>query len=173
MFTYSDNTNYNLNFYYFIVPIFNWDVIYSAAIIHVSDVSDGIFTCRVQRRSQRPLSMKRLNLRYLLQWLICVESCGCEKPLRGECNCLQIESTRNLQPVKPRILSLISSAYNLLFWGAWLSWHLRASKKMWTLLVWKLINLLHRCLVTVRHIPVEHFFLNSGWDSFPWRQVAH
>jgi hypothetical protein len=47
MFAYSDNTNYNLNFYYFIVPIFNWDIIYSA-IIHVSDVSDDpdeIFAC--------------------------------------------------------------------------------------------------------------------------------
>jgi hypothetical protein len=37
MFTYSDNTNYNRNFYYFIVPIFNWDIIYSA-MIHVSDI---------------------------------------------------------------------------------------------------------------------------------------
>jgi hypothetical protein len=42
MFTYSDNTNYNLNFYYFIVSI--WDFIYSA-IIHVSDVSDGNYSC--------------------------------------------------------------------------------------------------------------------------------
>jgi hypothetical protein len=39
---------------------FNWFFIYSA-IIHVSDVSDdpdGIFACRIQRWSQRPLSMK-------------------------------------------------------------------------------------------------------------------
>jgi hypothetical protein len=46
---------------------FNWDIIYSA-IIHVSDVSDdtdGIFACWVQRRSQRPLSTKHQNLRHL------------------------------------------------------------------------------------------------------------
>jgi hypothetical protein len=46
LFTYSDNTNYNLNFYYLLLQ-FNWDFIYSA-IIHVSDVSDdpgGIFAC--------------------------------------------------------------------------------------------------------------------------------
>jgi hypothetical protein len=36
---------------------FNWDFIYSA-IIHVSDVSDGIFACWVQRQSQHPLSTK-------------------------------------------------------------------------------------------------------------------
>jgi hypothetical protein len=42
---------------FFILLISPWDLIYSA-IIHVSDVSDGIFACRVHRRSQRPLSTK-------------------------------------------------------------------------------------------------------------------
>jgi hypothetical protein len=61
MFTYSDNTNYNLNFYYFIVSIllrFHLFLNYS----YVSDVSDdldGIFACRVQRQSQHPLSTKQ------------------------------------------------------------------------------------------------------------------
>jgi hypothetical protein len=58
MFTYSDNTNYNLNFYYFIVSIYLWFHLFGN-FSYVSDVSDGIFACWVQRRSQRPLSTKQ------------------------------------------------------------------------------------------------------------------
>jgi hypothetical protein len=39
MFTYSDNTNYNLNFYYFIFPIYLWFNLFGN-YSYVSDVSD-------------------------------------------------------------------------------------------------------------------------------------
>jgi hypothetical protein len=61
MFTYSDNTNCNLNFYYFIVSIsliFNLFGNYSY-VSDVSDDTDGIFACWAQRRSQRPHSTKQ------------------------------------------------------------------------------------------------------------------
>jgi hypothetical protein len=55
---------------------------------YVSDVSDdlyGIFACWVQRRTQRPQSMKQPEFALSQQWLIRVEYCGRAKPLRGEC----------------------------------------------------------------------------------------
>jgi hypothetical protein len=57
MFTYSDNTNYNLNFYYFIVSIYLGFHLFSnySYVSDVSDDPDGIFACRVQR----PLSTKQ------------------------------------------------------------------------------------------------------------------
>jgi hypothetical protein len=48
MFAYSDNTNYNLNFYYFIVSIYLRFHLFGGNYSYVSDVSDdpdGIFAC--------------------------------------------------------------------------------------------------------------------------------
>jgi hypothetical protein len=47
MFTYSDNTNYNLNFYYFIVSIYLRFHLFSnySYVSDVSDDPDGIFAC--------------------------------------------------------------------------------------------------------------------------------
>jgi hypothetical protein len=55
MFTYSDNNNYNLNFYYFIVSIYLRFRLFGN-YSYVSDVSDD--PDGVPRRSQRPLSTK-------------------------------------------------------------------------------------------------------------------
>jgi hypothetical protein len=47
MFTYSDNTNYNLNFYYFIVSIYSRFHLFGnySYMSDVSDDPDGIFAC--------------------------------------------------------------------------------------------------------------------------------
>jgi hypothetical protein len=58
MSTYSDNTSYNLNFYYFIVSIYLRFHLFGN-YSYVSNVSDGIFACWVQRQSQHPLSTKQ------------------------------------------------------------------------------------------------------------------
>jgi hypothetical protein len=63
IFTYSDNTNYNLNFYYFIVSIYLRFHLFGnySYVSGVSDDPDGIFACRVQRQSQHPFSTKQLE----------------------------------------------------------------------------------------------------------------
>jgi hypothetical protein len=47
MFTYSDNTNYNLNFCYFIVSIYLWFHLFDnySYVSDVGDDPDGMFAC--------------------------------------------------------------------------------------------------------------------------------
>jgi hypothetical protein len=49
--------------------------------LNVSDDADGIFACRVQRRSQRPLSTEHPNLPYLA--VVVHRVLRARKPLRG------------------------------------------------------------------------------------------
>jgi hypothetical protein len=115
MFTYSDNTSYNLNFCYFIVSSYLW--------FHLFGNYSYVSWCQWWPRWNfrvlstapitAPSSTKQPEFALSQQWLIRVESCGRAKPLRGECN--YTAAQQNIYG-DPRVYCKILSAPSTTHW---------------------------------------------------------